>query len=160
MKWGSFQFGGVECAFLFILSTMRHLRFQTIFLSPIIFSNLATTLPNVIVARQQCESEWCLPLLPWDPLDAMIGAGAAAVGNLINGFVKPQAPIGTNEKDSDVRVWTNTNTEPNVNPQVEDDQCRTSDNLPGQVSFDLCREYSSNTRVSCLMTIHQGTSEY
>lgn len=133
---------------------MRHLRFQTIFLSPITFSNLASTLPNVIVARQQCESEWCLPLLPWDPLDAMIGAGAAAVGDLINGFVKPQAPIGTNEKDFDVRLWTNTDTEPNVNPQVEDDQCRTSNNLPGQVSLDFAesihqtQKYVSNDNTS------------
>lgn len=118
---------------------MRHLRFQTIFLSPITFSNLASTLPNDIVARQKCESEWCLPSLPWDPIDALMGAGAAAVGNLINGFVKPQSPIGTNEKDSNARIWTNTDIEPDVNPQVEDDQdqCRTNNDLPGRVSFYL-----------------------
>lgn len=66
-----------------------------------------------------------------------MGAGAAAVEELINGFVKPQSPIGTNEKDSDARLWTNTDIELDVSPQVEEDQyqCRTSHNLLGQVSF-------------------------
>lgn len=41
---------------------------------------------NIIVARQQCESEWCPPSLPWDPIDGLMGAGAAAVGKLINWF--------------------------------------------------------------------------
>lgn len=115
---------------------MRHLHFQTVFLSLITFPNLASTLPNTIVARQQCESEWCLPSLPWDPIDALMGAGAA-VGDLINGFVKPQSPIGTNEKDSDARLWTNPDIELDVNPQAENDQdqCRTSYNLLGQVGF-------------------------
>lgn len=116
---------------------MRHLRFQSIFLSLITFSNLASTLPNNIVARQMCESEWCLPSLPWDPIDALMGAGAAAVGDLINGFVKPKSPIGTNEKDTDARIWTNSELDLGVNSQVEDnqDQCRIRTDLPGWVSF-------------------------
>lgn len=122
---------------------MRHLRFQTIVLSPITLSNLVSTLPNNIFARQMCESEWCLPSLPWDPIDALFGAGAAAVGDFINGFLKPQSPIGTNEKDSDARIWTNTDI------YVEDDQnqCGNSNDLPGRVSFYFARGlYSSNTK--------------
>lgn len=128
---------------------MHHLHFQTIFLSLITFSNLASTLPNTIVARQQCENEWCLPSLPWDPIDALIGAGAAAVGDLINGFVKPQPPIGTNEKDSDARLWTNPDIELDVNPQTENDQnqCRTSNNLPGQVGFYFASGIHQKQRV-------------
>lgn len=115
---------------------MCHLHLSTIFLSLLTFSNLAFTLPNIIVARQQCESEWCLPSLPWDPIDGLMDAGAAAAGDLLNGFVKPQSPIGTNDKDSDTGLWTNPDIELDVNPQVEDDQnqCQTNDNLPGQVS--------------------------
>lgn len=69
-----------------------------------------------------------------------MGAGAA-VGDLINGFVKPQLPISTNEKDPDARLWTNTDIELDVNPQVEEDrdQCRNSHDLLGQVGFWLCR---------------------
>lgn len=65
-----------------------------------------------------------------------MGAGAAAAGDLLNGFVKPQSPIGTNDKDSDTGLWTNPDIELDVNPEVEDDQnqCQTNDNLPGQVS--------------------------
>lgn len=136
---------------------MRHLRFQTIFLSPITFYHLASALVNIIAARQQCENEWCLPSLPWNPIDALMGAGAAAVGDLINGFVTPQSPIGTNEKDSDARPWTNRDREPDVNPQVEDDQdqCRTSNNLPGQVSFYFAGGIHQTQRVF-LITIHKG----
>lgn len=125
---------------------MRHLNLPTIFLSSISFSDLAFTLSKIIVARQQCESEWCLPSLPWDPIDGLVGAGAA-VGDFINSFVKPQSPTGTNEKDSDARLWTNTNIELDVNPQAEEDQnqCRTSYNLLGQVSFLLCKGLSSKT---------------
>lgn len=140
---------------------MRHLRFQTIFLSLISFSDLASTLPNNIVARQICESEWCLPSLPWDPIDALMGAGAAVVGDLINGFVKPKSPIGTNEKDSDARTWTNTDIDLGVNPQVEDnqDQCRTSNDLPGWVSFYFAGGIHQKPR-ALLITYIQGTSAY
>lgn len=127
---------------------MRHLHLPTIFLSSIPFSDLAFTFSKIIVARQLCESEWCLPSLPWDPIEGLVGAGAAAVGDFINSFVKPQS--GANEKDSDARLWTNTNIELDVNPQVEEDQdqCRTIYKLLGQVSLLLCKGHTSN--MECL----------
>lgn len=105
------------------------------------FSSLAFTLPNIIA--RQCEAfEWCLPSLPFDPVDVVIGgltsffgAGAAAandLGGIINGFVKPQLPTSTDDHNSDTRVGASSDIELNaIGQNGEPNQCQ---DLLGQVS--------------------------
>lgn len=116
----------------------------------IIFSNLASTLPNVVASRE-CESTWCLPSLPWDTL---LGGGSAAVGvfeGIFNGFVKPQLPATTpptttpddddnnDDGSSDQRAWPNSDMELDVYglPGGDQNQCQNNlpDLQPGNVSF-------------------------
>lgn len=116
----------------------------------IIFSNLASTLPNVVASRE-CESTWCIPSLPWNNL---LGGGSAAVGafeGIFNGFVKPQLPattpptttpdddVNNDDGSSDQRAWPNSDMELDVYglPGGDQNQCQNNlpDLQPGNVSF-------------------------
>lgn len=112
----------------------------------IFLSNLASTIPTVIVSRE-CESAWCVPL-PWD---TFLGAGSAAVdafGGILNGFVKPQLPttppttndeVDDDDENSDERASSNEGIELDVYdlPGIDQNQCQKNvlDLQPGDVSF-------------------------
>lgn len=116
----------------------------------IIFSNLASTLPNVI-ASGECESLWCVPSLPWD---ALLGGGSAAVGafdGIFNGFVKPELPATItptptpgedDDENSAQRAWPDSDMELDVYglPGGDQNQCQNNlpDLQPGMVSFFSC----------------------